>query len=268
MKKLVAALLFGCLALSAKADSEPKILGSSDEIDASAQTINLLGADYGQRVYFNERFPNIYFRELLEAYKEYLNDEDSLNTTVRKFGKYIDKFEEKRNPTYYSDLAKELKVLLSDFFYANFIAGTPTPIDYGSNYASKVTLHDNYDMDKEILYFGKNTDYCKYLTTTERKPSTFKASQMIKLDIKECPYVHMPINAAEKLWGGTSYTDYGYILQVRGKGNGIDGSCERSKEGCLKIKPEQILVTIRDLRKSRDNPPEWSSDKVSFTIDD
>ena len=267
MKKLAVALLFGCLALSAKADSEPKILEHSDKIDASAQMISLLEASYTQDVYFNERFNgyDLKFNKILNAYKEYLNDENSLNTTVRGFVERLNPFEEKRNPTYYSDRANELKDLLPNFVYANFIAGSPNS---HHKYGDEVTL-DDYDMDKEILYLGKNDEVCKYLSRGKRNRAyTLMASHMIKLDIKECPYVHMPIDVAEKLWGGNTYTDYRYILQVRGKGNGIDGSCERSKEGCLKIKPEQILVTIRDLRKSSDNPPEWSSDKVSFTIDD
>lgn len=268
MKKLAVALLFGALALPVNANNSNQ-MSNSALIDGNAETINIFGAAYRQGIYFNDKFSNIPFQEVLYASKIYQENGDSENL-IRNWAraglvKAITPFEEKRNPTYYSELAVDLKFLLQDFVYANFFAGEPIA---KMGYFSEVSLK-NYDMDKEILSLGREDDSfrpCQHLSdhATNWK-NDLRASNFIKLDIKECPYVHMPIDVAEKLWGSDPHKDYLYVLQSSGKGNGIEESCEigNYRSICLKMKPEQIKVTI-----FKYNEEVWSSDKVSFTIDD
>ena len=270
MKKLAVALLFGALALPVNANNSNQ-MSNSALIDGNAETINIFGAAYRQGIYFNDKFSNIPFQEVLYASKIYQENGDSENL-IRNWSraglvKAITPFEEKRNPTYYSELAVDLKFLLQDFVYANFFAGEPAK---NTGYITKVDLR-HYDMDKEILSLGQEDDDsfrpCQHLAgNASGRKDALRASNFIKLDIKGCPYVHMPIDVAEKLWGSNPHEKYLYVLQGIGKGNGIEESCKISPYVgiCLKMKPEQIKVTLFNEK----NEEVWSSDKVSFTIDD
>lgn len=269
MKKLAVALLFGALALPVNANNSNQ-MSNSALIDGNAETINIFGAAYRQGIYFNDKFSNIPFQEVLYASKIYQENGDSENL-IRNWSraglvKAITPFEEKRNPTYYSELDVDLKFLLQDFVYANFFAGEPAK---NTGYIADVNL-SYYDMDKEILSLGQEDDDsfrpCQHLASVAGRKEVLRASNFIKLDIKGCPYVHMPIDVAEKLWGSNPNERYLYVLQGIGKGNGIEESCKISPYVgiCLKMKPEQIKVTLFNEK----NEEVWSSDKVSFTIDD
>lgn len=265
MKKIGLTLLFSTLVLSTsvRANQEPII-------DGTTNPVILVGIG-GTPVHFNHSMlDNLPFSDILFGYSVYVDNGRSLNDEViQSWVKYklitplANKFEEKRNPNYYADNAKVIEPILNQFFASNFITAN-TELNMSVRF-------NDYDINSEILhlkpwreakFWQKDTVSCDRLSPVGKKDEPITG--LVRMDISECPYVKMPLDVAEKLWGNEPNRRYVYRLVVNGRGNGAEKECTAFKFSCLRIEPQEALFELYK-ENGRSEELIWTSKDVVFT---
>ncbi|AUI65062.1 MULTISPECIES: hypothetical protein [Glaesserella] len=262
MKKLGLALLLGSLSFSAFANN-------SNVIDGSSDPIVLVGESAAKPIYINDEYNNLEFDEIIRGYSTYLENDRELNEEVINswisndlLKPLANKFEEKRNPTYYLDNAKVLEPILNKFMTSNFLIANQE-----LNMSVKFT---DYDMDKELLLlkpwsiakpWHSEVKNCNQIALVPGKDIDDDISAYIQLDIDECPYVKMSLSVAEKLWGSNPNGKYPFRLVVYGQGNGTEDDCSFHK--CMKLIPKQAKFILHN-----DGVEIWETKDVIFKVND